>query len=33
MSQEEIESSLTHAHPSTALETGTIARVQQQLKI
>jgi len=32
MSQEEIESSLTHAHPSTALETGTIARVQQQLQ-
>lgn len=32
MSQEEIESSLTTAHPSTDLETETIARIQQQLK-
>ena len=32
MSQEEIESSLMSAHPSTPLETETIARIQQQLQ-
>ncbi len=32
MSQEEIESSLISAHPSTALETETLARIQQQLQ-
>lgn len=31
MSQEEIQSSLTNAHPSTELESETIARIQQQL--